>query len=161
MLDKAAIYHKSARGAEAIATRNAALGPKQRSMLILINGKRGYAELAHLGQGLGDPELLMAQLEQQGLIEPGPARAGAPSEPAPLELIVSLPEAQRFAVRRLHDLLGPTADDLCLRIEHARTAQDFRVAIRRTETILREVVGPELAQQFITDVEGQRLGPDA
>lgn len=193
MLDKAAIYHKSARGAEAIATRNAALGPKQRSMLILINGKRSFEELDYLGQGLGDPQLLMTQLEEQGLIEPGLARAGAPSEPAPLfaasgpaplgglsrpaplapapvperasqpavlsptQIAVPLPEAQRFAVRRLHDLLGPTADELCLRIEHARTPQEFRAAIRRIETILREVVGPELAQQFTTEVESQRL----
>lgn len=181
MLDKAAIYHKSAKGAEAIATRNAGLPPKLRSMLILINGKRPFAELAHLGQGLGDPEWLMAQLEADGYIESGPARAGPPSEPAPLfsssgfgpSLPGSLPpapappldgastdvplgQAQRFAVRRLIDLLGPTADDLCMRIEETRTPQEFRAVIQRTETLLREVVGPELASQFVHEVESQR-----
>lgn len=180
MLDKAAIYHKSVRGAEAIATRTAALAPKQRSMLILINGKRRFEELVQLGQGLGDPELLMAQLQEQGLIEPEPSSAAAPPGPAPLpagsspaaaaeaaraarpppldpnQLGVPLPEARRFASRRLTDLLGPTGEDLCMRIENAKTPQDFRAAIRRTEAVLREVLGPEPALQFARDVENLR-----
>lgn len=174
MFDKTAMYHKSARGAEAIATRSAALSPKQRSMLILINGRRPYEELAHLGQGLGDPEQLMTQLADQGFIEAASASASAPTEPAPLmpaegprpggassrlgptELAVPLPQAKQFAARRLSDMLGPTADEMCQRIENARTPQEFRAAIRRTETILREIVGPQLAQQFTTDVENQR-----
>ncbi|MDB5753183.1 MAG: hypothetical protein JWP65_3604, partial [Ramlibacter sp.] len=85
MLDKTAMYHKSARGAEAIATRNAALNLKQRSMLILINGRRPFAELAHLGQGLGDPEVLITHLAEQGLIEAASAHSSAPTEPAPLD----------------------------------------------------------------------------
>lgn len=181
-MDKAAIYHKSALGSEAIANRSAALTPKQRSMLILINGKRDFTELAHLGQGLGEPEQLMAQLEQLGFIEAESALASAPTEPAPLapsepplppaggkaparsgppslsptQLALPLPQAQRFAVRRLNDLLGPAGEDLCMRIEAARTPQEFRAAIRRTETILREVVGPQLAEQFLSDVEQHR-----
>ena len=40
MLDKSATYHKSPKGAEAIATRHGELTPRQRSMLILVNGRR-------------------------------------------------------------------------------------------------------------------------
>lgn len=176
MLDKAAIYHKSARGTEAIATRTTALAPKQRSMLILINGKRRFEELVQLGQGLGEPELLMAQLQEQGLIEPEPSSAAAAPGPAPVpagaspaaadaarpppldpnQLGVPLPEARRFASRRLTDLLGPTGEDLCMRIENAKTPQEFRAAIRRTEAVLREVLGPEPALQFARDVENLR-----
>lgn len=176
-MDKAAIYHKSARGMDAIATRTAGLTPKMRSMLILINGRRPFEELALLGQGLGDPEWLMAQLEADGYIEPGTMKAGPPTEPAPLlaaagpaplgpssapaplgplDLHVPLDQAQRHAVRKLNDLLGPTADDLCARIEGTRTPQEFRAAIRRTESVLRAVVGPELAAQFVSEVESQR-----
>jgi hypothetical protein len=214
VLDKSAIYHKSAAGAEAITNRNPALSPKLRSMLIMIDGRRGCRELARLGQGLGDPEQLMAQLEAAGFIEAGSAREGPPSLPAPLysssgpmpvlpaagpplsarrdraapaletdsvpmglevisrpaplesqapprlaptALAVPLPEAQRFAIARLTDLLGPTtAEDLCQRIQATRSAHEFRAAIRRTETLLREFVGPELAQQFVSEVEHQR-----
>lgn len=197
MLDKTAIYHKSAKGAEAIATRNAALTPKLRSMLILCNGRRPYDELAKLGQGLGDPEWLLEQLEFDGYIEPGPMREGPPSAPAPLfspsipaplgpasvpaplgpvsqppsyetfpvsapaplggePPLIPLSQAQQFAVRRLLDLLGPAADDLCGSIEQARTTQEFRAAIGRTEKMLREFIGPELAAQFVKEVETQR-----
>jgi hypothetical protein len=185
-LDKTAIYHKSPRGAEAIATRNAALTPKLRSMLILVDGRRPYAELAKLAAGLGDPDWLLEQLEGEGFIEAGPARAGSPTAPAPLqaasapaplrpasapaplrpasapaplaptELNVPLDHAQRFAVQRLTDLLGPTGQDLCMRIEATRSAKEFRAVIRRTETMLREVVGPELAARFVSEVESQR-----
>ena len=40
MIQKNVVYHKSAKGAEAIATRQHGLSPKLRSMLILIDGKR-------------------------------------------------------------------------------------------------------------------------
>jgi hypothetical protein len=184
VLDKTAIYHKSARGAEVIATRNAALSHKLRSMLILINGRRPYSELCKLGQGLGDPDWLLEQLDADGFIETGLARAGPPTEPAPLfpstdptpltsapaplapitrrnatgssQLSVPLGLAQRFAVRRLTDLLGPTAEDLCLHIEATRSPQEFRAAIHQTETMLRKVVGPELAAEFVREVETQR-----
>ena len=195
VLDKTAIYHKSARGAQVLATRNNTLPPKLRSMLILINGRRPYPELCKLGQGLGDPDWLLEQLEADGFIEAGPARAGPPTEPAPLftnsgpspldptsapaplehtsapaplepitrmdatgsfQLSVPLGLAQRFAVRRLTDLLGPTAEDLCLHIQATRSPQEFRAAIRHTETMLRKVVGPELAAEFVREVQTQR-----
>jgi hypothetical protein len=185
-LDKTAIYHKSPRGAEAIAKRNATLTPKLRSMLILVDGRRPHAELARLAAGLGDVDWLLEQLEGEGFIEPGAPRAGPPTGPAPLGaatapaplqvasapaplrppsapaplaptgLNMPLDQAQRFAVRLLTDLLGPTGQDLCVRIEAARSAQEFRAVIRRTETMLREVVGPELAARFVNEVESQR-----
>ncbi|MDB5858010.1 MAG: hypothetical protein JWQ76_1699 [Ramlibacter sp.] len=190
MLDKSATYHKSPRGAEAIATRHGELTPRQRSMLILINGRRSYDELAQLGQMLGDPERLMEQLEQSGFIEPGEPRPGPPSAPAPLLPVwghsgwgqmsgpaplgggdssypgftadpidheVPLDQAQRFAVARLKDMLGPAADDLCVKLQAATTAPEFTAAVRNTEAILRAMVGPELATQFTREVESQRV----
>jgi hypothetical protein len=186
-LDKRTTYHKSAKGVEAIVARNARLSPKQRSMLILIDGRRSYDDLAKLGQGLGDPALLMSQLEADGFIEPGPPREGPATGPAPLfatsgmsglapasgpaplygsshpaplapvDLRVPLGQAQRLAVRKLHDLLGPAGDDLCMRIENTSTPTEFTAAIRSTETVLRQMVGPELAAQFVSEVERHRV----
>lgn len=200
MLDKSATYHKSGKGAEALATRHhGGLTPRQRSMLILVDGRRSYAELARLARMLGDPEQLMAQLEAQGYIEPGPARAGPPSGPAPLfdsdaldatwgylsgpvpldgespaqaepapappdsspaplapPAAVPFDKARELAVAKLKDLLGPEAEDLCERLDAATTPHEFRVAVRRTETVLRAVVGPELAAQFMGEVDRLR-----
>lgn len=169
MFDKTATYHKSAKGSEAIATRSAALTPKMRSMLILVDGKRGFDELARLGQMLGDPAQLLAQLAEQGLIEPpaaSPAQAGGAAEattaPAPLAAApaatVPLREAQRFAARRLTDLLGPAAEDLCIRIEGTRNAQEFNAAVHKAEAMLRQFGGEKMAAQFAADMATHRPG---
>jgi hypothetical protein len=70
---------------------------------------------------------------------------------------VPLGQAQRFAVDRLKDMLGPAADDLCPRLEAATTVPEFTAAVRSTEQVLRAMVGPELAAQFTREVESQRV----
>jgi hypothetical protein len=190
MLDKSLTFHKSPKGAEAIATRHGELTPRQRSMLILVNGRRSRDELARLGQVLGDPQKLLDQLEQAGYIERGDPRPGPESAPAPLLPVwgnsgfgpsstpaplggsdssypgfaadladqeVPLGQAQRFAVERLKDMLGPAADDLCPQLEAATTAPEFTAAVRSTAKVLRAMVGPELAAQFTREVETQRV----
>jgi hypothetical protein len=170
VLEQDIIYRKSGKGADALATRQAALGPRQRSLLILVDGKRSLHELAALGAALGDIPRLMEDLLAQGFIEPTllratgtaaltmvPAPAPRPAGAAgPTQLLVPLDKAQAFAVECLSDLLGPAGTDLCRRIEATRSPHEFRAAVRRTETTLRELVGPELAQQFVREVENLR-----
>jgi hypothetical protein len=161
MFEKTRTYHKSAKGAEAISSRSAELTPKLRSMLILVDGKRGFDELAKLGGMLGDPEQLMAQLLEHGFIEPvaaEPAKAPAAraSAPAPLAGTMTLADAQRYAVRRLTDLLGPNAEDLCMRIEGTKNAHDFLVAVHKAEVALRDFSGNHVAAQFAAEMETHR-----
>jgi hypothetical protein len=164
MLEKTTTYHKSAKGADAIAARSAALTPKLRSMLILVDGKKGFEELAKLGGMLGDTEQLLTQLLDQGFIEPvavEPVRHAAPrtSAPAPLAATpgnMPLPDAKRYAVRRLTDLLGPNAEELCIRIEGTKNAHDFLVAVHKAEVALREFSGSSVAAQFAADMETHR-----
>lgn len=161
MIQKNLVYHKSVKGTEAIATRQHGLAPKLRSILILIDGKRSFEDLAKLSQMLGDTEQLLGQLLDQGFIEPGAAAAPAApvsSAPAPLAAAkghhaVSLTEAQRFAVRRLTDIMGPNAEELCLRIEAARNVHDLQVAIARAEGTLRQFVNSHTAAEFMADIQ--------
>ena len=67
MLNKHAIYHKTPKGAEAIANRQSGLAPRLRSLLIMVDGKRSSADLGAL---TGECETLLDQLAQDGLIEP-------------------------------------------------------------------------------------------
>jgi hypothetical protein len=171
VLDKDIIYRKSGPGMDALATRQATLAARERPLLILVDGKRSYAELAVLGRAFGDTEDLMASLLAKGFIEStgvrvkgqppipvqaAPAAAAPPSAPGPTQLLVPLEQAQTFATERLADLLGPAGDDLCRRIRSTRSAHEFRAAVRRTETALREVVGPQLAAEFVRAVENLR-----
>ena len=157
-----AIYRKSAKGLEAIATRQHGLTPKQRSLLILIDGKRGFDDLAKVSQMLGDPDQLLDQLLSEGFIEssgapepsaPATPAADAATAPAPLErATVPLTEAKRFAVRRLTDLLGPNADDMCMRIEGTSNAHDFQLAIRHAEHVLRQFSNSRVADAFAAEM---------
>jgi len=156
-MDKETIYRKTAAGADAIATRHAALGPRQRSLLILVDGRRDAGELAVLGAACGDAEELLRGLFAQGFIEPLPARAPAPAPVAAAKPAISLAQARSLAVRRLTDLLGPGATDLCLRLEATHDANEFRAAVRRVEAALREVVGPQRAAEFLSEVENLRV----
>jgi ABC-type Fe3+ transport system substrate-binding protein len=171
VFDKTRTYQKSALGAQAFSTRSAALTPKLRSLLILVDGKRGHDELIKLGAMLGDVELLLDQLADLGFVEPaaGVAPAQAPAAPvspvvpaasaptAPAQVaVVPLAQAQRQAVRRLNDLLGPNAEELCLRIEAARNAHDYLVAVARAEGMVRQYRGERVAAQFAAEMASQR-----
>jgi hypothetical protein len=171
-MNKNAIYHKSAKGVEAIATRQHGLLPKQRSMLILIDGKKRFDELAKLSAMLGDTVQLLDELEAGGFIEAaaGAESAGAvprpaiqpvtaPSPLAPEAPAISLPDAKRLAVRKLTDAMGPMAEELCLRIEAARTAAEFQTAVARAEGMVRQARGPVTAAAFAAEVAAHSPTP--
>jgi hypothetical protein len=154
------VYHKSAKGTEAIATRQHGqhgLPPRLRTMLILIDGKRSFEELAKLSQQ-ADTEQLLGQLLDQGFIEPIVPAAPESSTPPPPAVgtgrhATSLTQAQRFAVRRLTDIMGPNAEELCLRIEAAHNVHDLQQAVAKAEGTLRQFVNPHAAAEFIADIQ--------
>jgi len=166
MVQKIAVYRKSARGTEALATRDPVLSMRLRSLLILVDGKRSTDQLARLSPSSEEVQQAFAQLLELGMIEPlhppsGAAAGGeeaSPSAAAAPARIVTLQEAQRAAVRGLTNLLGPTADDLCMRIESARTAQDLQVAIKRAEVAIRTARGSQAAADFMADMQTRRPG---
>ncbi len=162
MFNKQAIYHKTSKGMESIANRQSGLGPRLRSLLIMIDGKRNFSDLSAL---TGECEALLEQLAQDGMIEPvggtTPAAAGpasswpdsqAATTPAPLA-VASLPEAKKVATRLLVELLGPTSEVLCMKIESAGKLADFVTAVKRARDIVRDVKGAATAERFIAEIE--------
>ncbi|MEY4883868.1 MAG: hypothetical protein RIS34_1722 [Pseudomonadota bacterium] len=165
-MDKQAIFRKSVKGAEAIPIRQAGFSPKLRSVLIMVDGKRRFHELAPLISMLGDPHVLMTELETTGLIElvggtpDAPVASGAKlADPAPIvsPSIVAAPAtlagARRFASRLLTGLLGPMSETLCVKIEAARDLVEFIAAVKRARDVVREVKGQTAAAQFISQIE--------
>jgi hypothetical protein len=160
------IYRKTAKGSEAIANRQSGLGPRHRSLLIMTDGRRSVAELAPVGSAFGDVGELFAALLAQGLIEPvheaaatpAAASVAAPSAPLgdPARQKVSLSQAQRHAVHLLNDLLGPSAAELCMKLEASKTVAEFRSSLQRTEAVLRDAVGPRKAEHFLHQMEQMR-----
>lgn len=163
-MDKARTYRKTAKGSEAMAHRDRALQPRLRSLLILVDGKRTADELSRMAPT--SFEECMDQLLQLGLVEPAEAPSPtapqpAASAPAPVAAeaaagTVTLAEAQRIAVRRLSDLLGPVSDDICMLIERTRSAAEFMGALHKAEQLVDSNLGSARAQEFAQEMKGHR-----
>lgn len=159
MPDKQAVYRKTQKGSEAIANRHSGLAPRLRSLLIMVDGKRTYAELSTMAAALGDAQRL-SELEAEGLVEPaGSDEKTVPAalEPAGAEpqRAANLAQAQRFSSHLLEHLLGPMAEPLCLRIEAARDLAEFVAVIKRAREMVRELKGSAEAERFVAQIEAQ------
>ncbi len=152
-------YRKTAKGAEAIAARAHGLVGRSRSLLILVDGKRARGELLQLGAGFGDVSLLLAQLIGDGFIELLPASdqtlavATSTVPAAALKSPATLADVKTFASRRLMETLGPTSEQLCLKIESAQNLADFVEAVKRAYVIVRDIRGGAEAERFGAAVE--------
>ncbi|MBX9871958.1 MAG: hypothetical protein K2X75_08160 [Burkholderiaceae bacterium] len=156
-MDTQAIYRKSEKGAEAIATRGHGVSGKQRMLLILVDGKKTAEELIKLASGMGESAQLLQQLETDGLIEmvaPGAAAAN-PAAAAGLPAGGELGKARTLATRLLAEQLGPLADDLAIRLEAAKDMPQFVEVMKRAYAVVREVKGQAAADRFGAEVEAQ------
>lgn len=160
MGQKDSVYRKSPQAVEALAKRDPALTPRLRSLLILVDGKRSGEELGRLAPTGAETPQLLAQLHALGMLEVALAAApeGSDATAAPAARSVSLPDAQRAAVRRLTDLLGPDAAGLCMRIESTRTAQDLLAILQRAEMTVRTARGADAANAFARQMQDFRPG---
>lgn len=164
MPNKQAIYHKTAKGTEAIANRHSGLAPRLRSLLIMVDGKRTHAELTAMAAALGDPERL-TELETEGLVEPAPseektlpAALEQPAQQAQTEApqrAANLAQARLFSSHLLEHTLGPMAEPLCIKIERASNLADFVSEIKRAREIVREIKGGAEADRFVAQIEAQ------
>ncbi len=155
-MDAQAIYRKSDKGTEAIATRGHGVGGKLRMLLILVDGKKSTEELIKLAAGMGESAQLLQQLEAEGLIEVVPsATAAKPAAAAGLPAGAELGKARSLATRLLAEQLGPLADELAIRLEAAKDMPQFIEVMRRAYTVVRELKGQAAADRFGAEVEAQ------
>jgi hypothetical protein len=156
-MDAQAVYRKSEKGAEAIATRAHGVSGKLRMLLITVDGKKTVEELAKVAAGMGESIELVRELENQGLIERVadlPAAAAKPAAPAPAA-VVDLVRAKAVATRRLTELIGPLADEINLKLEAAKDVPQFVEAMKKAYVAVRELKGTSSADRFGTEVEAQ------
>ncbi len=162
------IYRKSPKGQQEVETRANRLGPRLRTALILVDGRRSDADLRALIQVDADATLLT--LVEGGYIEvvvtaSAPASAPAPHAvptPAvaapPVASAAALIERRRQAVRFLTDNLGPVAEDIALRIEKARNSAELRTAFELGRTVLERARGGATAARFAAQFIDPPLG---
>jgi hypothetical protein len=158
-MDKNTLFVKTDQGREALTSRPPGLGPRLRTLLIMVDGKRPVSELDKLAGGEGSAAPLLEQLMAAGWVEPlqvaavEPAVAAAsPAEAAVAETPAQPPlpfsEARRMMVRFINDQLGPMGEPLAMRVESCKTPVDLLTVLPRIRDGLSNLKGPSTLQRF-------------
>ncbi len=142
------IYRKTALGVTEIETRSHKLPQRLRGLLIMVDGKRDTAALGSLAPQ--QAEQALAQLHEQGFIEPAgeslpapaPAAAPAPRPGADFEA------RRRNIVRALHDTLGPGAESIAIKVERARTPEELQALQQQVLATVGAMRGRTVSEAF-------------
>jgi len=161
-----AVYDKTDKGREEIATRVHHLAPRLRTLLVLIDGRHNVADLLAKVAGLGLNEQNLAELLEGGFIRdaaaaappapsaPSPASAPAAPSPAPTAAAV-LPEGEsqfeaiyHFYNETIKNTLGLRGYGLQLKVEKAGSIEDFRELRRAYLEAVQKSRGTEMARSL-------------
>jgi hypothetical protein len=157
MVDERLVYAKTAKGVAEVNARSGTLSLTVRRVLIMVDGKRTVGDLTPYAKP-GEVGSVIEQLEAQGLVYP--AHAGAPTAPPPPQAEIAADEGEerpaitldtlkRRAVRELSDRLGPDAEVIGIRIEHAKTTDELRQRLQEAERLVAGLLGEAQAQDFL------------
>ena len=166
----ATTYRKTTRGADEVQTRARRLAPRLRQVLIIVDGRKTDAELGAL---LPQAAECLAALLQDGLIEPVPAAAPAPAPgparppaaapppaPAPATAAGLAPASpaptgdapfeatRRELLRAFNDRVGPAGEQLAMRMERTRSAEELRALLPQAVQLVGTIAGRGAAAEF-------------
>lgn len=176
-MDKNTLLAKTEKGRDAMARRVPELLPRLRSLLILVDGKRSFAELEKLGDGLGGGAALLEQLMVHGWVAErdlsAPFQESVPyadSQPFPVafpsppvsaaaavssEPSLSFPEARRLVARFINDSVGPMGEQTAIRVEACKTPAELRALLPRIRDALQNYRGLSTVQRFDLEIVPQ------
>ncbi|MFZ5509160.1 MAG: hypothetical protein ACOZCP_03790 [Pseudomonadota bacterium] len=153
-MDLTAIYHKTPKGQEEMASRAYKLPARERSVLILVDGKSTARDIIAKAKHFGDAEQFFEALVRGGFIEPVAGTQPAPQAPAATPAAASatvsrsLAETKDFACTYLVKALGPYADTMTGSIEACRERNELLAILEKYRDMLRDGVGKRKAEEF-------------
>jgi len=162
-MDLNTVYRKTQKGQEEIAQRTV-LGMRERTLLVMVDGKATVAQLLARAQHMPDPPALLAKLIDGGFIAadaaaaPNPAAASAPSQApaqaqaAPLEQQV-MQQTMRYAERFLDQVLGPQSEALAEAIAKCKTLPELRARLEKTRDVIEGMGKKRRAEEFWVAVQ--------
>ena len=165
MLNPNTVYFKTEAGIAEVKARALGLRAELRRLLILVDGNTPLSRLAIFVRD-SEIDFSIAELETQRLVTTGIGAAAtptaavpAPAAPANLEpTTAQLLAVCRTAIGTLHDLLGPDADVLAVKIERCKDAQALRVAITDIRQTLDRQLGTDAGQRLLDAVRAAAEG---
>lgn len=167
-MDKQTVFVKTDQGRDALTSRPAGLGPRLRSLLIMVDGKRSVGELDKMLGAEGAAAPLLEQLAAEGWIEGGAPVAAPPAAapvaaaaavaegpatlPPPTADALPFPEARRLVVRFINDQLGPMGEPLAIRVEGCKSAPELLAMLPRIRDGLRNFKNAATVAQFDQEI---------
>jgi hypothetical protein len=122
-----AIYDKTVKGREEIASRCYQLAPRLRSLLVMIDGRQPIEELLPKVAGLGLGEANVQSLLDEGFIEPAkPVFVAPPAPPDPVTIAEQFKATYEYYTRTIKPTLGIRGINLQLKVEKAATLDELR-----------------------------------
>jgi hypothetical protein len=163
-MDKQTVFHKTEKGLQEVATRALGLPARERSVLILVDGKSTVQQIIDKTRHFGDAEQFLSNLLGQGFIErlvlaPAsevlPATAAQPEPGTASAPAVSLESAKKFAAHFLLDEIGPDADPMAERIEACMDIEQLVTQLEKYRDVLEATRGKRRAELFWQGVEAR------
>ena len=152
-LDLDTVLRKTLAGAEAIKTRDRALIPKMRILLIMVDGSKTGAELLKSIASADDGLQLLNDLVLAGYAEKAaitkPAVVPVAAKPASAAPDETLKVSIRRATRLLEDLLGPSSVDLCLQLERCTSHAQLKAKVAELSRIVAVMRSERKAAEFL------------
>ncbi len=155
-MDLKAVYKKTQKGQEEMAQRTV-LGMRERTLLVMVDGKITAADLLAKAQHMPDPQALLGKLIEGGFIAaeapaaPVPAASAAPP-PAPPAVTPQeqriMQETLRYAERFLDAALGQDSETLALALAKSKTIAEFRIRLEKTRDVLDGMGKKRKAEEF-------------
>lgn len=154
------VYEKTASGINEIAGTDRQLGPKQRQVLILIDGRRSLEEIANSLPRLVVADIIQ-ELEAQGFIlNPKASKAFTPTIVASQNdapLIISeekMVETKNLLITSSTEHLGLMGRTMTEQIQSATSYEQLRTCISRWHMAIRETKGGRMiADELMSKVQ--------
>ncbi len=160
-MDLNAVYRKTQKGQEEMAQRTV-LGMRERTLLVMVDGKTIAADLLAKAQHMPDPSGLFAKLIDGGFIA---ADTSAPTAVATSAQVAAAPQEQRaqqelmrYAEHFLDEVLGPEADMLAEAIGKCKTMPELRMRLEKTRDAIAGMGKKRRAEEFWANVEARLEG---
>lgn len=165
-MDLGAVYKKTQKGLEEMARRTV-LGLRERTLLVMVDGKTTAADLLSRAQHMPDPQGLLAKLIEGGFIAAesvtAAPTAAAPAQPAAVSAQdrLIMQNVMRYAERFLDQVLGPDADALAAAIDKSKTLPELRTRIEKTRDVIEGMGKRRRAEEFWTTAQALLEGRPA
>jgi len=158
-----AVYAKTAKGKEEVATRAYRLAFKPRAVLIMVDGASTAADIIAKGAYLGEVAAILQDLESDGFIRSLDAasvvRQTTRDEAAQSTSHISrqpqkiLPALKQTASDLLHNALGPDAEALIPKLDASTSVDEFVVNAVACRDVVEHAIGTGAADEFWREIQ--------